>query len=162
MSRKAGVSLTPVAVPFQQMADGLSSGSIDGALMFEPYLSAALAKGEVDVIAGSESISPHFHVAVLFFSDSYVRSQPDNVAKICSAFDRVVDSVLADPTALKQWIAGHSGIPIEQLENLNLPVWHKRVDVASIEAIQEALIAHGITARRVDVGSHVYEPGSSG
>ncbi|GAA3936345.1 ABC transporter substrate-binding protein [Microbacterium soli] len=75
-------ALQKVAVPFPSIGDAVADGTVDAALLNEPFLTAALETGKVDVlsyIAGELTI-PGAPGAVFIGSDEYMAANPDVTA----------------------------------------------------------------------------------
>lgn len=72
-------SLKRVAVPFPAVGDAVADGTVDAALLNEPFLTAALGTGKVKVLqyVNGELTLPGAPGAVFIASDKYVEMNPE-------------------------------------------------------------------------------------
>lgn len=80
-------SLTKIAVPFPAIGDAVADGTVDAAAVNEPFLSAALETGKVEVlsyIAGDLTI-PGAPGAVFISSIEYMEENPEITAQFMAA-----------------------------------------------------------------------------
>jgi NitT/TauT family transport system substrate-binding protein len=76
-------SMKKVAVPFPSIGDAVADGTVDAALVNEPFLSAALETGKAEVlsyVAGEELTTPGSPGAVFIGSDEWMVENPEITA----------------------------------------------------------------------------------
>ena len=74
-----------VEMPFPDMPGALVAGRIDAAVIAEPELSAALAKGDVRVLGNCyDGIAKEFMIGAWFTTGDYAKAHPDIVRKFAA------------------------------------------------------------------------------
>ena len=87
--RQGGVDITEVEViglPFPQIAPALESGSLDGAILSEPFATAAEDKGLI--VRLSEDFVNGFKPTYLYFNKEWVTANPDLATRFIKAYLR--------------------------------------------------------------------------
>jgi NitT/TauT family transport system substrate-binding protein len=78
-----------VEMPFPDMPGALAQGRIDAAVMAEPELSAALAKGDVRVLANCyDGIAKDFLIGAWFTTGTWAKAHPDLVKRFAKAISQ--------------------------------------------------------------------------
>jgi ABC-type nitrate/sulfonate/bicarbonate transport system substrate-binding protein len=86
------------------------------AIIWEPNTSSARAAGYT--IALSSKNVPDSIVDVIIASNDLIKGDPAAVQAVVSSFYRAMDSYLAHPTALEQFIAKDGGLTIEDAKSV--------------------------------------------
>lgn len=83
-------SLKKVAVPFPSIGDAVADGTVDAALVNEPFLSAAVETGKVDVLTyvTGELTAPGSPGAVFIGSDTFMADNPDITEKFVEGIQK--------------------------------------------------------------------------
>jgi len=87
--RQGGVDITEVEVlglPFPQVAPALESGTLDGAILTEPFATAGEDKGLI--VRLSEDFVSDFKPTYVYFNKSWVMANPDPATRFIKAYLR--------------------------------------------------------------------------
>ncbi|MFC1465175.1 MAG: ABC transporter substrate-binding protein [Candidatus Brachytrichaceae bacterium NZ_4S206] len=87
--RQGGVDITEVEVlglPFPQVAPALESGTLDGAILTEPFATAAEDKGLI--VRLSEDFVDGFKPTYIYFNKGWVTANPDLATRFIKAYLR--------------------------------------------------------------------------
>jgi NitT/TauT family transport system substrate-binding protein len=125
----AGVRV--LEMPESVMADAVQRGTIDGAILIEPYLSAALAAGNVRVLAQHYSaIAPRFMIGAYFARSDWVAAHP--------AIVRAFASAMAETA---RWAnANHAASAVILSQTINVPIAPNQTRTAYAETLDPAII----------------------
>lgn len=78
--------ITWVELPFAEMGPAVERGTVAGAVISEPSLSAAKSKGLVRVLGKAfDAISPQFLIGAWFTTTSFAQKNPDLIKRFVSA-----------------------------------------------------------------------------
>jgi len=89
--RKAGMTIhdvEPVYLGFPQHIAAFTNGGIDVSLTVEPSISSILKADKAARFLGVDEFYPQFETAVVFYSEKFIKEQPDNARKFMRAFLR--------------------------------------------------------------------------
>ena len=98
----------------------LISGQVDAALLPEPLLTLAEAKGAV-VVADDRELSASLTVIAL--TESLLEKKPDAAARFLSAFDEAVARINADPERYKKTLVTKTRFPALVKDRYRVPVF---------------------------------------
>ena len=146
MDAKGGDSskMQAVQLPFPQMEQGVASGNVDAAVMTEPFLSAALAKGDRMIAAPEIDLVPNGTVTAWAASTKYISQHADVVKKFLAATQKTLDYAQAHPDEVEALIPTYTGLDPKVLEKMNLgTVYDPAMDLASIQKMGELLKQYG-------------------
>lgn len=92
-------ALKRIAVPFPAIGDAVADGTVDAALVNEPWLSAALESGKTEILryVAGESTVPGSPGAVFIGSDRFMAANPDVTEKfvkgVRAAYDHAAENL---------------------------------------------------------------------
>ena len=72
--QRAGASIDDLVIeplPFPDMVPALANGSVDGAMIVEPFLTHALRQGSVVRVMGLDEMYPNYNIALVGFSRAF-------------------------------------------------------------------------------------------
>jgi len=151
--------VTFTEIPFPQMIDALQHDRVAAATVVEPYLSAALDAGSVDVVSWPYSaVQKRLPVAQFVMTKTYVDQHRDLVERVIRGYDRAVDWTNANLQSdeFLQIVAGYTKIAPDRLRRVTKPAFVKTIDPASIQAVEQLMKKHGLIEADVDVSAMIY------
>lgn len=154
-----------VEVPFPQMADALVNNQIDGGLLNEPFLSAALASmgDRIERIAWTHSATSRGGSIAQYaaMSDWLVRNG-ELAEKFARAIYKGADWCTANKgEALDALVSSYTRIPPERLRGNAMPVFEKQISPASIEEVHGLMGRFGIGGRIPPLPQLLYRSATS-
>jgi NitT/TauT family transport system substrate-binding protein len=100
-----------VEIPYSAMPAALEEGRIDVGTMLQPFLSAALAGGKVQLFANSyEAIAPRFVLGVWVTQPAWADANPDTVRRFARVIREGALWVSAHKTESAELLAQYTGI----------------------------------------------------
>jgi len=75
-----------VSIPYPQMVGALQYGQVDAACAIEPFIAKAVDMGAAVRFHGFEETIPNFQVAVVYYSEGFMKNRPDDARKFMVAY----------------------------------------------------------------------------
>jgi NitT/TauT family transport system substrate-binding protein len=97
---QAGVDAAEVkiiVVKPPEMLPALSSAQVDGAVVWEPYPSMAVAQNAGRVLINSSKVLPNHPCCMVVASSSFIEKDPDTVKRFVAAHCKATDYIRANP-----------------------------------------------------------------
>jgi NitT/TauT family transport system substrate-binding protein len=140
-------NVTYLEVPFPQMVDAVKGNRVDAAFVMDPFLSAGVAAGDVQVIGWPwNAVQKRVPVAQYVATKTYVQQNPAVIEKFVRAYNKGVDWANANKGS-EEWvrvIAGYTKLAPERVKDLPLPPFEKTVDPAAIGKVVELMRKNGM------------------
>jgi NitT/TauT family transport system substrate-binding protein len=135
-------------VPFPDQLGALRSGSVDAAVLTEPFLTAALDEGAVPLFDfGNNAYSEGGPVGLFISQQEYAAANPE----VLEAFNRAMDAALAwtleDEDRLRAALPGYVGLSVDQAERMLLPVFSAEVSEQGMAELVVAMVRYGIITK---------------
>ena len=146
-------------VPFPQMIDAVQAGRVNAAFVVEPFLSAAVKAGTVQVMAWPyNAVLPRTPIAVFVSTPAFIDANPALIDKFVRAHNRGSDWVTQNKgdAAWVKLISSYTKIAPDKLANVGSPVFPKTVDPAQVRKIAGLMKANGLLKEDVDVNALLY------
>lgn len=121
-----------VELPFPQMADSVSAGNVDAAMLLEPFLQPALAAGMTEVMRPGHIALPGGPSVVAIASYAYAQENPE----IAERFVRAVNSASArlngDTAHAREVLVENTQTPAELAERVAIPPFAETPDTDGV------------------------------
>ena len=159
--RTNGLNISDVQVfemGFSSMPSGLSSGAIDGAIMFEPFISQTIAKGLGFIASGFDELAPSGGVAWLVYSEGFAGDKK-NAKAFMRAYVKAIriynDAFLKDKNRnqIVEIIARGAEVPKAVVEQ-SIPVLidpNQSYDDSYLHAAQRFFLENGYLEKPADI-----------
>jgi NitT/TauT family transport system substrate-binding protein len=131
-------------VPFPEMPAALSEKRVDAALLTEPFLSAVLAEGGMQIDAPSVETLPSFPNGVYVAAEQYIAENGDVVDRFSRAMNKSLDYAQAHPEEVRQIIPTFTEVPEAAAQQLRLPPFDSELDREGIELEADLTAKYGI------------------
>jgi NitT/TauT family transport system substrate-binding protein len=99
-------SIKRVAVPFPSIGDAVADGTVDAALLNEPWLTGALETGKVEVLSyvNGDLTKPGAPGAVFIGSDRYMKEHPEVTAKFIQGIQEAYQYAYDHPQEVADFV----------------------------------------------------------
>jgi NitT/TauT family transport system substrate-binding protein len=146
-------------VPFPQMVDAVREGRVDAAFVVEPFLSAGVASGAVQVVAWPYStVHKRIPIMQLAARKAYIDANEDVIRRFVRAYDRGADWV-TENLGNAEWaelVASYTHIPADRLRKSASPEFPKTIEPAQIEAVVAFMKEFHVIKGDIDVQGLLY------
>jgi NitT/TauT family transport system substrate-binding protein len=154
--------LTFLEVPFPSMADALRGNQIDAGYTVEPFLSAAVKSGTMEILGWPyDRIMKRVPISQFVATKSYLDANPQIVERWVRAYNRGIDWMNENQRsdAGVKLIAAHTRMTSEQVRTIAMPLWEKTVIAASIAKVVKVMQQHRMLEGdgKVDVDGLIYQ-----
>jgi NitT/TauT family transport system substrate-binding protein len=135
-----------VEMPFPDMPGALTAGRIDAAVIAEPELSAALAKGEVRVLANCyDAIAKDFMIGAWFTTGTWAKAHPDLVKRFSKAMSQTAEWANKNQAASGELLTKYT--KIEVAPNMKRAVYADKLTPALVQPLIDGAAKYGITKK---------------
>lgn len=140
-------SVTYLEVPFPQMLDALAGGQVDAAFIVDPFLSAGLASGNAKLVGWPyHKLQTSIPIGMYAATEQYIEKNPDVIRSFVKAYNKGVDWA-NDNAASDEWkkiVSGYTKLPVERLEKLKVPPFHKAIDPTALQPTIDLMQKFGL------------------
>jgi NitT/TauT family transport system substrate-binding protein len=146
-------------LPFPQMTDALLQNRLDAVWSVEPFLTLLLKSGNARVIAYPyQGNVPGMDIAAFQVKESWVKSNPDVARRLRTALERATKYLdAASKEERDDWIAKYTGVKLEIVKEINLPLFVTEFAVPTLQANLDILVRQKLT-KPFDVNAMIYKP----
>ncbi|GAA4054464.1 ABC transporter substrate-binding protein [Streptomyces shaanxiensis] len=124
-----------VEIPFDQMPAALDGGRVDAAWMGEPAMTVAEAQGARVIASPFAETDPKLTVATYFTSTKLAQENPSLVKRFTEAMTESLRYASEHPDEARRILTAYTKISDDVIDDLTLPSWPDRVDMASLEKL---------------------------
>ncbi len=133
-----------VEMPFPDMPGALAAGRIDAAVIAEPELSSALAKGEVRVLANCyDGIAKDFMIGAWFTTGTWAKAHPDLVKRFSKTMSQAAEWANKNQSASGVMLTKYT--KIEVASGMKRTIYADKLDPALVQPLIDASAKYGIT-----------------
>ncbi len=133
-----------VEMPFPDMPGALAAGRIDAAVIAEPELSTALAKGDVRVLGNCyDGIAKEFMIGAWFTTGSWAKAHPDLVKRFSKAMSQTAEWANKNQTASGEILMKYTKIVITP--GMKRASYAEKLDPALVQPLIDSAAKYGIT-----------------
>jgi NitT/TauT family transport system substrate-binding protein len=152
--------VTYLEVPFPQMIDAVRGDRVDAAFVVEPFYSAGVKSGAVELIGWPyNTVQKRIPVGQYAATKAYIAANPGVIERFTRAYNKGADWINANKGS-EEWvkiISGYTRLPPEQLRGLNIPLFDKTVNLAGVNTVVELMRKHGMVEGAVDTKGLLYK-----
>jgi NitT/TauT family transport system substrate-binding protein len=139
--------ITFVEIPFPTMVDALRGNQIDAGFTVEPFLSAGVNSGTIEVVGWPyDAIMKRVPISQYAATKSYISQNGQVIDRWVKAYNRGIDWINANK-GTETWVnllAAHTRLSPDQVRNIAVPLWEKTVDPAAVAKMIELSRTHGL------------------
>lgn len=141
-----------IEIPFPEQLAQLEQGSVDASWTPEPFLSKARATAGVSFLGDPLRAVDLLPTMVTFTSGEYADKHPEVVKAFRAAIAETAEFVTANEEAFRAAVVGHTGMPAEVVETINLEVISADLDPAVIKELSALALKYGFISNKPDLG----------
>lgn len=149
-----------VEIPFPEMTAALERGDVDVIWASEPV--ATITRDALDVVLVTDSYVDEmagFPVAGYQATAEFVTANPDVVAAFRRALSRAVERIGADPSVVSELAPSFTNLERDLAARVAMPEFRARLDVADLERVQEMMLGLGLLEGPLDIPSLIADGG---
>jgi NitT/TauT family transport system substrate-binding protein len=135
-----------VALPFPEVPAALSSGRVDAAAAFEPFLSEVTGSGAVALAP----LSRGQMMGVVVAAQSWVTANPELVARFQTAWAEVLQYSRDHPDAVRKVLVSGFKMTPDVAARIRLPIWQQSISPADVQQIVDMMVDTGSVKNRLD------------
>src|ERR1700689_2887676 len=144
-------------LPIPQMTATVPAGTVAGAAISEPFLSAGKAAGLKDLMPILYRVFPNAPMIVSLSSTSYASSHPQVIKEFADSITAANTALGASPAALKSVGESVAKMTAAQLAKVILPTYVPTpVSLAALGNVMNVMMEYKVLTGPVDLRSHVY------
>ena len=152
--------VTYLEVPFPQMIDAVRDDRVDAAFVVEPFLSAGVNAGTVELIGWPyNKVQKRIPVGQYAATKAFIKANPGVIEHFVRAYNKGVDWINANKGS-DEWvkvISGYTRLAPAQLRSLSIPVFEKTVSVDGVEKVEDLMRKQGMPEGSVGVKDLLYK-----
>jgi NitT/TauT family transport system substrate-binding protein len=146
-------------LPFPQMTDALLQNRLDAVWSVEPFLTLLLKSGNARVIAYPyQGNVPNMDIAAFQVKESWIKANPDVARRLRAALEQATKYLdNASKEERDDWIVKYTGVKLEIVKEINLPLYVTEFDLSTLQANLDILVRQKLT-KPFDVNAMVWKP----
>jgi NitT/TauT family transport system substrate-binding protein len=149
--------VTFVELPIPQMAAAVKAGTVAGAAISEPFLSAAKAEGVRDLMPILYGVFPNAPMLVYLATTSYVSSHPQAVREFADSIAAADTALGENPATLKSVGGSVAKMTVAQLANSILPTYVSApLSLNALKTVMSVMVEYKVLTAPIDLTGHVY------
>jgi len=141
------------------MAEALLNNRIDAGWVVEPFVTVMMQSGKARALVYAFHANiPGMDISAYFAKDSWLRTNADGARRFKRAVDRATAFINDSPREERNaWIAKFTGVRVELVERMTLPLFTTELNVESLQANLELAASQGLV-KAFDVRTMVWKP----
>jgi len=153
-------AVTFVAMPFPDMIAALERGTIDAAVVVEPFQVQGVEAGAVVLSHPSSDTLVPGTFTVLFTSQQYAAEHPDVVERFQRAVDKASLAAAEDPTLVATVLEEHFSFDPALFEQMRIPTYSAELSTEALQHLADLMVELGFMENSI-VASDVVWAGRS-
>ena len=134
--------VTEVEIQIPNTVDVLRTGSVDGIVAGEPFVSRAVAAGVGQVAFNFMADLPAgIPYSVMVAKTDFIAAQPETVKAFRAAVAQGAELATSDPAAMQEVIAKFTGLPLEVVRKVELPECRTVPDAKALDWLIQTMRA---------------------
>lgn len=157
--RTVGVDLDKTTfkpIPFPQMSDALTSGSVDAAVMVEPYITqAAKNHGALPILDAMSGPTAQFPIAAWVTSAKLAKDKPNTIRAFQRAILKGQAAAASNRAAVEQVLAEFVKVDALTASLMQLGTWPTTLELTRIQRVVDLMSAAGQLPKPIDIRSMI-------
>ncbi|GAA3777150.1 ABC transporter substrate-binding protein [Microbacterium kribbense] len=152
-----------VSMPMNEQVAGLESGSIDAAVLAEPYTGMALADGNVPLASAYRDpqhpiLNAGDPYVVVLTSKSYAEKNPKIVAAMRDALDEANAFAADHHDKVVDVLVSETGMDAKVAATIKIPGFVGKLTGAELQRLADAMLEVGLLKKKFDGAAAVWQP----
>lgn len=158
LAQEEGIEAAPewVEVPFNEMVNGVLSGSIEAGYVPEPFRSAAIQAGLREVVDLASGPHDGMPAATFITGKTFMQQNPNTVRAFVDAMYAANRDLLEKEDEFRAWLPEVAGVDEETANMMTLPHFDTETDVERLASVTEILQDQGLLPDDFDAAEHTY------
>src|ERR1700722_6689726 len=146
-----------VEVPIPQMPAAVKAGTVAGAAISEPFLSAGKAAGLKDLMPILYRVFPNPPMVVYLASTAYASSHPQVIKQFADAITAANTALGASTATLESGSGRAAKVPATQVAQVILPTYVPTpLSLTALGNVMKVMMEYKVLTAPIDLRSHVY------
>ena len=142
-----------IEMPAAQIGAAVARGTVDAGVIPEPSLTAALAAGQVRVLAQPyDALAPRFMINGWFANADWVRKNPDAARAFAAAVREAGAWANAHPDDSAKILEGHAKLDPTVVTRMRRATYGDRFDAASLQTVLDDAVRYKGLDRTIKAG----------
>jgi NitT/TauT family transport system substrate-binding protein len=138
-------SIQFVDIPFPEMMSALRSGSVVGAVVSEPFVTAMQDEGAVSLFSvGAEAFDESTPIGVIATTQAHGQDNPDHIEGFQAAMTCAVEWIEEDETRFRALLPSITSLSEDQASRMILPTFTTELEEAGVQALTDELLRQGL------------------
>jgi NitT/TauT family transport system substrate-binding protein len=160
--RTSGVdpnTVTFLPIPFPQMADALTSGSVDAAVMVEPYITQAEKDhGALPIIDAMSGPTAQFPIAAWVTSGKLAVEKPNTIRAFQRAILKGQAAAASDRAGVEKVLSEFVKVDALTASLMRLGTWPTTLELTRIQRVVDLMLTAGQLPQPIDVRAMIIPP----
>ncbi|MTD59215.1 ABC transporter substrate-binding protein [Amycolatopsis pithecellobii] len=148
-----------VELPITGMVDALKAGTVDAALLTEPFTTVAKSAGLKVLFAPFSASTPGVPQVVYMATRKWVDSHPVETKAFYEAITSANETLSANPEKIVEIGLKHTEVPEKQLRSMALPVFEpSTIQLDAVKSYVDLMVKYGYLKSPIDAAKYIYQP----
>jgi len=163
LAEKAGIapdSIRLVEVPFPDMAAALAKGSVQAALVLEPFVTAAVSRGAAKILDPSPHAafgSPYL-IGAWFAKTAWIKAHPTEAAAFARAAAKASAFIAAHPDKARAILSERTKLAPELAAQITLPRFPETLSPTALQGVVDVCARFGLLTKPFPAGDILAAP----
>jgi NitT/TauT family transport system substrate-binding protein len=140
---------------FPEMLAAITQHRVDAALLIEPFATVAQSQGARVLFRPYVEAKPNLGIGTYSATEKYVHDNPAVVKAFRQAAAQTAAHITAHPDEYRAALPKIAKVQADLASRVNIPVWHDRIDTASLEFFADRMVRYGLVKTKPDVAAAV-------
>ena len=145
-----------VELPYPDMIAAVNAGTVDAALLGEPFLSAAVEQGMPVIAHPFSAVVGGVSGLTWIASEEYLNGNADAAQRFEEAMTRAIEYAAGHPDEVRAIAKTFMTTPPEAIDKLKLPNFSADITEQDIKTVATAMLEHGFVEEEPDTSSLVH------
>lgn len=165
LAEKAGIapdSIRLVEVPFPDMAAALAKGSVQAALVLEPFVTDAVSRGAAKILDPSPHAafgSPYL-IGGWFAKKAWIEAHPAEAAAFARAVTKASAFIAAKPDKAREILSARTKLAPELAARIVLPRFPEKLEPTALQGVIDVAARFGLLRAPFPAGDILAAPGN--
>lgn len=147
-----------VELPLPAIPDAIEAGRIDGGVEGEPFIQAAVAKGERAIFMDKRAIAPRFMLSGWFATKSWLESNRATAVKFIAAIRETADWANKNQAASAPILSKYTKTPVAVIEKMHRGLFAEQLRASDLQPIIDSAVKYGVIPSRYPATDLFYSP----
>lgn len=147
-----------VELPLPAIPDAIEAGRIDGGVEGEPFITAAVAKGERAIFMNKGAIAPRFMLSGWFATKDWLAKNPALAKGFIAAIRQTAAWANANQTASAPILSKYTKTPVAVIASMHRGLFAEQLRASDLQPIIDCAVKYGVIPTRYAAADLFYTP----